>query len=108
MNKQLVLIDGINYNLIENSNIAIVVDMPDGYSGSIEIPKKIEYNGTEYCVASIENGAFNNCRGLTSVTIPDSVTSIGENAFNECYGLTSITIPNSVKTIEWFAFRECI
>ncbi len=30
------------------------------------------------------------CTGLTSVTIPDSVTSIGAYAFSECTGLTSV------------------
>jgi hypothetical protein len=41
--------------------------------------------------------------------IPNSVTSIGEGAFLECKGLTSVTIPNSVTSIEEDAFpTECI
>ena len=50
---------------------------------------------------------FCGCRGLTSVTIPNSVTSIGEYAFDECSGLTSITIPNSVTSIGYRAFASC-
>ena len=51
--------------------------------------------------------AFSNCRGLTSITIPNSVTSIGRFAFKNCSGLTSITIPNSVTSIDSGAFSGC-
>ena len=55
----------------------------------------------------IADGAFSDCSGLTSVTIPNSVTSIGNYAFNGCSGLTSVTIPNSVTSIGEFAFYFC-
>ena len=55
-------------------------------------------------VNSIGDMAFANCTGLTSVTIPDGVTSIGKGAFLACTGLTSVTIPNSVTSIGYAAF----
>jgi hypothetical protein len=51
--------------------------------------------------------AFYGCTGLTTITIPNSVTSIGESAFYGCTGLTTITIPNSVTSIEAGAFSGC-
>ena len=50
-------------------------------------------------VTSIGNSAFEGCSGLTSLTIPSSVTSIGDRAFWGCSGLTSLTIPSGVTSI---------
>ncbi len=56
---------------------------------------------------TIAGAAFGGCTGLTSITIPDSVTSIGVYAFALCTGLTSITIPDSVTSIGEWAFSSC-
>lgn len=58
-------------------------------------------------VTSIGRGAFYGCWKLTSLTIPSGVTSIGYSAFRGCSGLTSLTIPSSVTEIGWGAFRGC-
>jgi len=58
-------------------------------------------------VKSIGNYAFNGCSGLTSIIIPNNVTSIGESAFSGS-GLTSIIIPNNITSIEFGTFISCI
>ena len=57
-------------------------------------------------VTTIDDYAFYNCDGLTSIDIPDSVTEIGSSAFSGCTGLTGINIPNSVTAIGGNAFNN--
>ena len=57
-------------------------------------------------VVRIGDHSFYECGGLTSVTIPDSVTSIGYRAFDST-GLTGVTIPSSVKSIGNWVFSFC-
>ena len=110
-------IDGIYYNLITKVGIAEVTygnwtplfdhDGDGRYSGIINIPESVNYEDVNYKVTSIGEKAFENCKNLTSITIPNSVTTIGEEAFENCKGLTSITIPKSIMKIETKGFAYC-
>ena len=79
-------ISGIYYNLNSWSDVktAEVTSNPDKYSGDIVIPSTVTYNDVTYSVTSIDVRAFQECGGLTSVVIPESVTYIGESAFSGC------------------------
>ena len=100
-------IDGIYYNLYDETKTAEVTSSNNDYSGDITIPEKVTYNFTEYSVTSIGGWAFSWCSSLTSITIPNSVTYIENNAFYGCKSLTSISIPNSVTSIGDYAFYYC-
>ena len=58
-------------------------------------------------VTNIGYSAFSGCRGLESITIPDGVKTIGASAFSGCWSLKSVTIPDGVKSIGVSAFSDC-
>ena len=79
----------------------------NNYTGDLIIPS-VAWDGDKgYTVIELGERAFEDCSGLTSVIIPNTVTYIGNNAFEGCSGLTSVIIPNSVTYIGSNAFTSC-
>ena len=101
------VVNGIGYYLNKDGKSVTVTQKIGSYSGEVIIPKEIKYLNAYLAVTSIDDMAFYNCSGLTSVTIPNSVKSIGSSAFKSCPGLTSVSIPDSVKSIGSNAFSSC-
>lgn len=57
---------------------------------------------------SITYAAFEGCKNLVALNIPDSVTLLGEYAFEGCTGLKSVTVGKGVQNIPQFCFKNCI
>ena len=101
---------------------ANIVEGGDYYYHNVERPFYCKANAIGYCafwgcsgltsvtipssVTEIGPFAFSDCRSLTSVTIPSSITKIGSSTFSGCSGLTSVTIPSSVTEIGRYAFAS--
>ena len=101
------VVDGLRYNLDSETKTATL--LPNNYSGDIVVPEKVKGNdGVVYVVTAFEDRCFYHCGGLTSITIPSSVTSLGRSCFSGCSGLTSITIPSSVTSLGEDCFYDCI
>lgn len=85
------MVDGLAYNVNgDSTSVTVTSTVPsplDGGNYSVttaNIPSSVTYDGNTYSVTSIGYAAFYNCSGLTSITIPNSVTSIGDYAFSGC------------------------
>jgi hypothetical protein len=65
---------------------------------TIEIPSSITV---------LEDGVFENCGALSSVTLPEGLETIGPKCFRNCNKLTSITLPESLRSLGHSAFERC-
>ena len=102
-------VNGIYYNQYTLSSVEVTYKNTsyNTYSGSLTIPSSITVNGKTYIVLRIGDKAFNQCRSLTSVSLPTGLSSIGQDAFSYCTSLTSINLPSTLTKIETDAFENC-
>ena len=75
-------------------------------TGNLVIPASVSVNGVMWDIMGVDDYAFYQCTGLTSVTIecPGSVKS---NAFYGCTGITNLIVGDSVSSIGTNAFLNC-
>lgn len=58
-------------------------------------------------IKSIGRMAFQNCRSLNEITLPDSLEKIGSYAFEACRGLLKVDVGDGLKEIGNNAFYDC-
>ena len=87
---------------------------PNGlvYAGNVAYKYKGTMpDGTNIIIKSgtvgISTDAFNECSGLSSITIPNGMKFIGSGAFQGCTSLGSVDIPVGVTSIETGTFVGC-
>ena len=77
---------------------SLLLRCPTEKSGSYTIPSTVR---------KITEGAFSNCKKLTSVYMPDSVTSVGSYMFSGCRNLASVRLSQNIKSIPSHMFYKC-
>ncbi len=97
---------GIGYQVLSEEEHTVEVTGKSNctpYSGNINIPATVTYNGTTYDVVALGEEAFYEA-SLSSITIPSSVKQIKYGCFVFATGPSTITVPASVEVIESIAF----
>lgn len=101
-------IEPLTYKVVSGVEHTLSVTFPSDeseYSGVTAIPAHVEYEGEQYTVVEVGYLSFSEVKGITSITIPETVTTIAGAAFWES-SLSEITIPTSVTTIGESAFEN--
>ena len=114
-------VDGLLY-VETGANAATLVGVDE--LTEVVVPSFVTIDGIEYTVNAIASSAFVGCTGITSITIPNSVTTISSGAFTGCTGelvvncniptkafsnaqFSNVTIGESVTSIGSYGFQGC-
>ena len=130
------LINGVRYAFRSNGTAAVVRRGWDPASflaleGKVVIPEYVTYEGRDYLVTEISDGAFENCSLVTDFEFPMSIGLVAANAFSGTYWLeyhtdgliyvgavayryigsmpeeTNIALREGTRTIAQSAFKNC-
>lgn len=97
----------IYYNILTSSTVEVAVGPAGAYTGVITVPATVTFGSNTYDVTSVGVSAFENCVGLTTVTLPESIENISNFAMRGCSDLTSVTIPNVTITFGTNILENC-
>lgn len=108
--------DGVLYDRSRTT----LLKCPRGKAGSYTIPDGVTIGQAafQYCKAltsvtmpnsltNITDWAFVSCERLTNAPIGPNVVRIGQYAFDGCGALTTVDLPAGLKIIDDYAFRGC-
>lgn len=98
-------IDNIDIELLSADENGFIINGTSlyGYDESIGGPIVNIPNG----IKRIKSRAFLNCKSITNVYIPDSVSSIGEGCFDGCKNLVGVRLPEGLTKISDRMFENC-
>ena len=100
-------VDGIYY--LKNGTEATVTyrdESLDSYSGDIEVPEWVEWEGVNYRVTSVGDLAFSYSPSLTSLRLPH-IKNIGNNIIDGCVGLKELYMGRELESIKSSTWYSC-
>ncbi len=101
-------VDGLRYYLDTTHNLAEFINFntSDAYSGVLNIPATIRYNGTTYAVVAMINNSRYTQSNITSVTLPKTLRYIGDYGLGYFSNVRSIEIPENVTSMGSYVFSN--
>ena len=99
------------YTILNYEEVAVVGEnYTPAYAylpSTLEIPSQVVHMGNTYTVTEIGDYAFQACKMLESVIIPNTVKKIGFYVFTSCTKLLNISFPESLEDVMGGALYEC-
>ncbi|MDY6391708.1 MAG: leucine-rich repeat domain-containing protein [Bacilli bacterium] len=92
-NREFSSVDGVLFNQ-QKSTLLLC---PNGKEGAYIVPSTVE---------KIDDGAFEGCSKLTSLSLQEGLKVLGESAFSGCELLSSLTLPKTLTHIGELAFTR--
>ena len=99
-------VGNVTYTIVSTSTVTAGKGT-DAYDGSLVISPSVSNGGSSYKVVGITDKGFENCVGLSAVSLPEGLTAVGAYAFHGCSGLESVSLPSSVTSLGASAFYDC-
>ena len=90
--------NGLTYEIVsadDKKDVALIT-FTNKKVKTLSIPATVTYNGIEYKVTVISDGALKNAKKLKSVTIGKNISKIGKDAFRNCKLLKDIRIKTTL------------
>lgn len=83
---------GLTFTVTDAGEVSVRMDSQQPLTGELLLPDEVTHGGKTYRVTAIEYAAFEDCEGITRLSIPASVAIIGRRAVLGCTNLTAIEV----------------
>ena len=99
------------YNCTALKDICIPADVkyigPGAFAGCTSLTNAVVLGCTAVAYNWGDDGIFDGCRSLKTVTIGDGVTMLSKHMFNKCYSLERVTFGVGVTNLPSMVFEYC-